>query len=32
MHRPGPVLLGTLAAGLIAFAVYCLFDARYRER
>jgi hypothetical protein len=26
----GPVLLLLLAAGLAVFAVYCLFDARYR--
>ena len=30
-HQPfGPVLLLLLAAGLAVFAVYCLFDARYR--
>ena len=27
----GPVLLGIVAAGLIAFAVYSLSDARYRR-
>ena len=27
----GPVLLVALALGLIAFGVYCLFDARYRK-
>jgi hypothetical protein len=27
----GPVLLALLAVGLAAFAVYCLFDARYRK-
>jgi Domain of Unknown Function (DUF1206) len=27
----GPVLLIVLAAGLLAFAVHCLFDARYRK-
>ena len=26
----GPVLLLVLAAGLAVFAVFCLFDARYR--
>ena len=27
----GPLLLVLLALGLIAFGVYCLFDARYRK-
>jgi hypothetical protein len=27
----GPVLLGVVAAGLIAFALYCFAEARYRE-
>jgi hypothetical protein len=27
----GPVLLGVVAAGLIAFAVYSIADARYRK-
>jgi hypothetical protein len=27
----GPVLLGLVAAGLIAYAAYCLVEARYRE-
>ena len=27
----GPALLVTLALGLVAFGVYCLFDARYRK-
>ena len=27
----GKVLLGIVAAGLIAYAVYCLVEARYRE-
>jgi hypothetical protein len=27
----GPYLLGLTAAGLIAYAGYCLFDARYRD-
>jgi hypothetical protein len=27
----GPLLLALLALGLAAFAVYCLFDARYRK-
>ena len=27
----GPLLLGVTAAGLIAYAVFCLFDARYRD-
>ena len=26
----GPILLLALAAGLAVFAVFCLFDARYR--
>jgi hypothetical protein len=32
LHRGyGPVLLGVVAAGLVAFAVYSLSDARYRR-
>ena len=32
VHRPyGPVALGIVAAGLIAFALYSLSDARYRK-
>jgi hypothetical protein len=27
----GPVVLGVVAAGLVAFAVYSVFDARYRK-
>ena len=27
----GPVLLVVLALGLLAFALHCLFDARYRK-
>ena len=27
----GPVLLGTVAVGLVAFALYCFAEARYRE-
>jgi hypothetical protein len=27
----GPVLLGLAAAGLLVFAVYSLFEARYRR-
>jgi hypothetical protein len=27
----GPVLLGLTAAGLIAYGIYCLVDARYRD-
>jgi hypothetical protein len=27
----GPLLLGVTAAGLIAYATFCLFDARYRD-
>ena len=27
----GPLLLVLLALGLVAFGVYCLFDARYRK-
>ena len=30
-HSYGPVLLGIVATGLIAFAVYSLSDARYRR-
>jgi hypothetical protein len=32
VHRSyGPLLLGIVAAGLIAFALYSLSDARYRK-
>jgi hypothetical protein len=32
VHRSyGPLLLGVVAAGLIAFALYSLSDARYRR-
>jgi hypothetical protein len=27
----GPYLLGLTAAGLVAYAIYCLADARYRD-
>ena len=27
----GSYLLGLTAAGLIAYAIYCFFDARYRD-
>jgi hypothetical protein len=27
----GPYLLGLTAAGLIAYGLYCLVDARYRD-
>jgi hypothetical protein len=27
----GPFLLGVTAAGLLAYGVFCLFDARYRD-
>jgi hypothetical protein len=27
----GPWLLGLVAAGLLAYGVYCAFDARYRD-
>ena len=27
----GPYLLGVTAAGLIAYGLYCLVDARYRD-
>ncbi len=27
----GPLLLGLVAAGLVAYAIYCLVEARYRE-
>jgi hypothetical protein len=27
----GRVLLGLVAAGLVAYALYCLVEARYRE-
>jgi Domain of Unknown Function (DUF1206) len=31
-HQPfGPLLLGAVAAGLVAYAVYCLVEARYRR-
>ena len=30
-HSYGQLLLGVTAAGLVAYAVYCLFDARYRN-
>jgi hypothetical protein len=31
-HQPfGPWLLGLAAAGLLVFAVYSLFEARYRR-
>jgi hypothetical protein len=30
-HSYGPFLLGIVAAGLIAFALYSLSDARYRK-
>jgi Domain of Unknown Function (DUF1206) len=30
-HSYGDVLLGVVAAGLLAYAVYCLVQARYRE-
>jgi hypothetical protein len=30
-HSFGPVLLGIVAAGLVAFALYSLSDARYRR-
>jgi hypothetical protein len=30
-HSYGPVLLGIVATGLIAFALYSFFDARYRR-
>ena len=32
VHRPyGPFALGIVAAGLVAFALYSLSDARYRK-
>ena len=32
VHQPyGPWLLGLTAAGLIAYGIYCLVDARYRD-
>ena len=32
VHRPyGPFALGVIGAGLIAFALYSLTDARYRK-
>jgi hypothetical protein len=30
-HSYGSALLGFTAAGLIAYAVYCFVDARYRD-
>ncbi|HKG43834.1 MAG TPA: DUF1206 domain-containing protein [Gaiellaceae bacterium] len=27
----GPYLLGLTAAGLVAYGIYCLVDARYRD-
>jgi hypothetical protein len=30
-HSYGPILLGIVAAGLIAFSLYSLSDARYRR-
>jgi hypothetical protein len=30
-HDQGPLLLGLVAAGLIAYALYCLVEARYRK-
>ena len=30
-HSYGPYLLGFTAAGLVAYAVYCFADARYRD-
>ena len=30
-HDQGPLLLGAVAAGLIAYALYCLVEARYRK-
>ncbi|MDX6472069.1 MAG: hypothetical protein QOK22_885, partial [Gaiellaceae bacterium] len=27
----GPFLLGVTAAGLVAYAIYCFADARYRD-
>jgi hypothetical protein len=31
-HQPyGPILLGVVAAGLVAFALYSIADARYRR-
>ena len=31
VERPDEVLLGLVAAGLVAYALYCLVEARYRE-
>lgn len=32
VHQPsGPLLLGVVAAGLVAYALYCLVEARYRR-
>jgi Domain of Unknown Function (DUF1206) len=32
VHQPaGPFLLGAVAAGLVAYALYCLVEARYRR-
>jgi hypothetical protein len=30
-HSYGSWLLGIVAAGLLAYAVFCLFEARYRK-
>jgi hypothetical protein len=30
-HDQGPLLLGLVAAGLVAYALYCLVEARYRK-
>ena len=30
-HSYGSVLLGVVAAGLVAYAIFCFFDARYRD-
>ena len=30
-HDQAPLLLGLVAAGLIAYALYCLVEARYRK-
>ena len=30
-HDQGPLLLGLVASGLIAYALYCLVEARYRK-
>ncbi len=31
VQSSGPILLGVVAAGLVAFAVYSIADARYRR-